>query len=793
MVDNDTKKETPNADLAHKVPNIVVLEKSIDDGTEALTPEHFTGLKIGAPKKNAVGIPAIASSIQHAFKWMNPMDAVRTMFKLNQKGGFDCPGCAWPDPDDDRSAIGEYCENGVKAIAEEATNKRLTPDFFKQFSVQELSKWSDYDIGKSGRLTEPMVLKAGSSHYEPISWSAANALIANELNALNSPDEAIFYTSGRASNEAAFMYQLFIREYGTNNMPDCSNMCHESSGKGLGATVGLGKGSVTLEDIYASELVIVMGQNPGTNHPRMLSALEKCKENGGVIVAINPLPEAGLLHYTNPQKVSKILRGGIKLADLFLQVKINGDVALLKAIMYLMLEAENVQPNTVFDHAFINEHTVGIDDFLKDLAQQDFPELVKRSGVPEALIREAAQLCINKKKIIICWAMGLTQHKNAVGNVQEIVNLLLLRGSIGKTGAGTCPVRGHSNVQGDRTMGIWEKPQPAFLDKIKEVVGFEPPRKDGYDVVSAIRAMYDRKAHVFFALGGNFLSATPDTEFTAEALRRSSLTVHVSTKLNRSHLIHGKTALILPCLGRTEIDTQASGAQFVTCENSMGVVQTSTGILTPCSPNLKSETAIVCDLAVATLAGKTRVNWAEMRDNYDNIRHLIESIIPGFDDFNTRVREAGGFYLPNGPRERKFTTADKKAHFTINPAPKWTLKDGEYLMMTIRTHDQFNTTIYGLDDRYRGVYNERRVVLMNEKDMAAANLKVNDVVDLYSHFNGVMRESKRYIIVPYDIPQGDVATYFPEANALIPIDSFADKSLTPTSKSVVITMKKSVP
>jgi molybdopterin-dependent oxidoreductase alpha subunit len=790
MAEKDNKNDNFDAEWAHKGHNIVVLEKSSDDGTEALTPEHFTGLKLGAPKKSAVGIPAITSSIQHAFKWMKPVDAVRTMLKMNQKGGFDCPGCAWPDPDDDRSAIGEYCENGVKAIAEEATNKRLTADFFKQNSVQELSKWTDFEIGKSGRLTEPMVLKAGSNHYETISWSEANQLISNNLNALNSPDEAIFYTSGRASNEAAFMYQLFIREFGTNNMPDCSNMCHESSGKGLSATVGLGKGSVTLEDIYESELVIVMGQNPGTNHPRMLSALEKCKENGGVIVAINPLPEAGLLHYTNPQKVSRILKGGIKLADLFLQVKINGDVALLKAVMFLMLAAENEAPNTVFDHAFIQEHTVGIEDFLTDLAQQDFAELVQKSGVSEALIREMAQLCGAKKKIIICWAMGLTQHKNAVGNVQEIVNLLLLRGSIGKAGAGTCPVRGHSNVQGNRTMGIWEKPKSEFLDKMHDVIGFEPPRKDGYDVVSAIRAMYDRKASVFFALGGNFLSATPDTEFTAEALRRCDLTVHVSTKLNRSHLIHGKTALILPCLGRTEIDTQASGEQFVTCENSMGVVQTSTGILAPCSPNLKSETAIVCDLAATVLANKTRVNWSKMRDNYDNIRNLIEKIIPGFDDFNSRVREAGGFYLPNGPRERRFTTADKKAHFTVNQAPKWTLKNGEYMMMTIRTHDQFNTTIYGLDDRYRGVYNERRVVLMNEKDMAAAGLTINDVVDLFSHFNGVTRESKRYIVVPYDIPRGDVATYFPEANALIPIDSFADKSLTPTSKSVVITMKR---
>ena len=790
MAIND--KNTDQTDFDHKGPNVVVLEKTVNDGTNALTPEQFTGLKIGKPKTNAVGIPAIASSIEHVFKWMKPTDAVRTMFKINQKGGFDCPGCAWPDPDDDRSAIGEYCENGIKAIAEEATNKRLNADFFKQHSVQDLSKWSDYQIGKSGRLTEPMILKAGSSHYEPIAWNAANGLIANALNALSSPNEAIFYTSGRASNEAAFMYQLFIREFGTNNMPDCSNMCHESSGKGLTDTLGLGKGSVTLDDIHKSELVIVMGQNPGTNHPRMLTALEKCKENGGTIVAINPLPEAGLLHYTNPQSPSKILRGGIKLADLFLQVKINGDVALLKAVMYLMLAAEKKAAGSVFDLEFIKEKTVGIDVFLDDLAQQNFTELVKKSGVSENLIREMAQLCSKKNKIIVCWAMGLTQHKNAVGNIQEIVNLLLLRGAIGKEGAGTCPVRGHSNVQGDRTMGIWEKPKPAFLDKLKEVVGFEPPREDGYDVVSAIRAMYDRKASVFFALGGNFLSATPDTEFTAEALRRCDLTVHVSTKLNRSHLIHGKTAVILPCLGRTEIDTQASGEQFVTCENSMGVVQTSTGILTPCAPHLKSETAIVCDLAAATLTEHTRVNWAKMRDNYDNIRNLIEQVIDGFNNFNARVRQSGSFYLPNAPREQQFTTFDKKAHFTINPAPKWTLQQGEYMMMTLRTHDQFNTTIYGLDDRYRGVYNERRVVLMNPKDIAAAGLKVNDVVDLFSRFNGVTRKSKKYIIVPYDIPEGDVATYFPEANALIPIDSFADKSLTPTSKSVVITMRKSL-
>ncbi len=786
----DINESDSHSNIEHKGHEIVVLEKTFDDGTDELTPEVFTGLHLGARKEGAVGFPAITSSIHQAFKWMKPVDVVRTMLKINQKGGFDCPGCAWPDPDDDRSAIGEYCENGVKAISEEATKKMLTRSFFKKNTVQDLSNWSDYDIGKSGRVTEPMILKAGSSNYEPISWGSAFEFIANELNALDSPDRAVFYTSGRASNEAAFMYQLFIREFGTNNMPDCSNMCHESSGKGLSDTVGLGKGSVTLEDIYESELVIIMGQNPGTNHPRMLSALEKCKENGGKIIAVNPLPEAGLMRFTNPQNPLKMLKGGIKLADMFLQVKINGDVALLKAIMFLMLEAEKANPGSAFDLDFINSQTIGIEAFLEDLAQQNFEELVSSTGVPENLIREAAELCISKKKIIICWAMGLTQHKNAVGNVQEVVNLLLLRGAIGKPGAGTCPVRGHSNVQGDRTMGIWENPPAELLNKIKEVVGFEPPREIGFDVVSAIRAMYDGKANVFFALGGNFLSATPDTEFTAEAMRRCNLTVHVSTKLNRSHLIHGKTAIILPCLGRTEIDKQASGEQFVTTENSMGVVQTSTGILSPCSPQLKSETAIVCELAYATLSKRTRVDWMGMRDNYDNIRNLIEKIIPGFDNFNTQVRKPGGFYLPNGPRHGKFTTRDEKAHFTINPAPKWTLKQGEYMMMTIRTHDQYNTTIYGLDDRYRGIYNERRVILMNEKDITAEGLLVNDVVNLFSHFNGVDRESKRYIVVPYDIPQGDVATYFPEANALIPIDSFADKSLTPTSKSVVITLQK---
>ena len=777
--------------MENKNHHIVVIEKDV----QALTPEHFTGLKIGRRDKKAVGMPAILSSLHHAWKWMKPKDVVKTMFKINQKGGFDCPGCAWPDPDDDRSSIGEYCENGIKAISEEAQNKVIGGDFFQKHSVSELSNWSDYELGKSGRIGEPLVLRGSpqtpkGGYYETISWENAFSIIADELNALASPNEAIFYTSGRTSNEAAFMYQLFVRQFGTNNMPDCSNMCHESSGKGLSDTVGIGKGSVTLDDVHVADLIMIMGQNPGTNHPRMLSALEKCKQNGGTIIAVNPLPEAGLMNFINPQNPLKILTGGTPLADLFLQVKINGDVALLKAIMYLLLKKEEKQAGSVFDTAFIKEKTLDIDDFIADLKNQNFKQLVEECGVKEDLIVEAARLVAEKKNIIVCWAMGLTQHKNAVDNVQEIVNLLLLRGSIGRRGAGTCPVRGHSNVQGDRTMGIWEEPPTWLLDNLKKVFNFEPPRAQGFNTIDAIQAMHKGNAKVFFAMGGNFLSATPDTHFTAEALQKCRLTVHVSTKLNRSHLIHGKNALILPCLGRTDIDRQASGEQFVSCENSMGVVSSSRGILEPCSKNLKSETAIVCELANRVLGDKTSTNWLDLKENYDKIRDLIEKVIRGFDDFNTKIRQPAGFYLPNGAREQQFNTLSGKAHFTINPISTIKTKQGEYVMMTIRSHDQFNTTIYGLDDRYRGVFNERRIIFMNEKDLHTEGLKPQDVVDLFSHYKGVERTARQFIVVPYDIPQGNVATYFPEANSLIPVDEYADKSFTPISKSVVVRIKR---
>lgn len=755
-------------------------------------PEEFTGLSLEAPKENSVGLGALESSFEHIRAYMDATDAIKTTFRMNQKSGFDCPGCAWPDPDDERSVLGEYCENGVKALAEEATNRHITAAFFRENSVQQIAKWSDFEIGKKGRLTEPMLLREGSTHYESTTWQQAFELIAKELNALSSPDEALFYTSGRTSNEAAFLYQLFVRAFGTNNLPDCSNMCHESSGVALSETLGIGKGSVTLEDLHHAEVIIVMGQNPGTNHPRMLSALEKCKENGGQIISVNPLPEAGLIKFTNPQSPLKLLKGGTALTDLFLQIKINGDVPLLKALIYLLLEAEEKTPNSVFDWEFIQEKTTGFEAFIQDVKAQNFTQLVEDTGISEANIREAAALIQHKKRIIVCWAMGLTQHKNAVDNIREIVNLLLIKGSIGKKGAGTCPVRGHSNVQGDRTMGIWEAPKPAFLDKLQNVFGFNPPRKHGFSVVEAIEAMHDGRAKVFFAMGGNFLSATPDTDFTAEALRKCTLTVHVSTKLNRSHLIHGKQALILPCLGRTDQDLQQGEEQFVSVENSMGVVSSSKGVLEPPSEQLKSEVAIVAELAQATLGNRLPIDWKHLGSHYDHIRDVIEQVIPGFEQYNERIRKPGGFYLPNGARDQSFNTSTGKAQFTVNAYEPILLQDGEFVMMTIRSHDQFNTTIYGLHDRYRGIFNERRVVLMNREDIKKYGFKPRQVVHLTSNYGDTIRTAHQFLIVPYNIPAGCVATYFPEANVLIPLDLQAHTSKTPASKSVVVRVVSTV-
>jgi molybdopterin-dependent oxidoreductase alpha subunit len=756
----------------------------------AENPEKFTGLKRGKVKKAAAGLEAIIATGKHVFGEAGIVRGLKALNHLNKKDGFDCPSCAWPDPDDERSALGEYCENGAKAIAEEATTKKVTPAFFAAHSVEQLSTVNDHEIGKQGRIAQPMFLPEGATHYQPISWDDAFDKIASELNQLSTPDEAIFYTSGRTSNEAAFLYQLFVREFGTNNLPDCSNMCHESSGVALTEALGIGKGSVKLEDFYEAEVIIILGQNPGTNHPRMLTALQKAKANGAKIISINPLPETGLMAFQNPQQIGGMMGASTHLTDIFLQVKINGDMPLLQAIGIFLLQEEERNPGAVFDRDFIEKNTSGFPDFISHLQHLDVNELTRQCGVDRTRIMEAASLLRDKKKIIACWAMGLTQHKNAVETIREIVNLLLLKGSIGKPGAGTCPVRGHSNVQGDRTMGISEQPPEAFLKSIARNFNFSPPLRPGYDVVDSIKAMHAGNARVFIALGGNFLSATPDTSYTAEALRKCRLTVHVSTKLNRSHLVHGQEALILPCLARTDKDIINGAAQFVSCENSMGVVQASKGVLEPVSPALLSEPAIVCRMARATLGAGSKVDWRKYEADYDAIRDDIERTIPGFENYNARVRVPGGFYLPNCNRQGAFNTSSGRASFSIAFFAPPQLAEDELLMMTIRSHDQFNTTIYGLDDRYRGIYNERRVILMSANDILERGLRDGEIVDIYNHFDGIQRVARRFIVVSYPIPERCAATYFPEANVLVPLDSVADKSNTPTSKGVIITVKK---
>jgi molybdopterin-dependent oxidoreductase alpha subunit len=756
----------------------------------AQPPEETSPPDVKPISKVAGGLPAVLSTAKHTFKEMGAVRGTRTLLQLNQKQGIDCPGCAWPEPDGERSHF-EFCEEGAKHVADEATTRRVTPEFFKQWSVNTLSNQPDQWLNAQGRITHPLVLRAGTAHYEAINWSDAFALIANEMNSLASPDEAIFYTSGRTSNEAAFLYQLFVRQFGTNNLPDCSNMCHESSGTGMKETLGFGKGTVTLADFDLADAIFVIGQNPGTNHPRMLTSLMQAKRRGCKIVHINPLPETGLTRFKHPQEVWTWLGKGTKLADLFLQVRINGDVALLKGIMKELFDAEERRPGHVLDHEFINSHTTGFEEFKAALRRIHWGDILEQSGVTKVKIEDAARIFIEAERVIFCWAMGLTQHKNAVANIEEIVNLMLLRGQMGKPGAGLCPVRGHSNVQGDRTMGIWEQPSADFLDRLGKEFSFRPPQRPGLDTVHAIQAMHDGRAKVFFALGGNFLSATPDTEYTAEALRRCRLTVQVSTKLNRAHLITGEQALILPCLGRTEIDEQQGGPQMVTTENSMAVVEGWQGRLAPASKELLSEPAIVAGLAKAVLGDRSRVDWDGLRGNYDRIREHIEHVVPGFADYNQRAREPGGFYLPNPIRELEFNTDDGRAHFTVHELPRHDLQPGQFLMMTMRSHDQFNTTIYGLDDRYRGIHNGRRVVFLNPDDIRLDGLHDGQMVDLISHFEGEERVAPRFTIVQYSIPRRCAATYYPETNVLVAVRNFADKSNTPASKSVVISIRPS--
>jgi molybdopterin-dependent oxidoreductase alpha subunit len=758
--------------------------------------EEFTGLKLEKRMKIAAGVQAVIKSMEFNWGEAGVTRGTHGLLKMNQKDGFDCSSCAWPDPDDHRS-VAEFCENGAKATASDADDKACGPEVFAKYSLADLSRLSDRDQNNLGRLTHPMVKRPGGTHYEPIEWPEAFEIIGRELNALKSPHEAAFYTSGKVPNEPAFLFQLFAKQFGTNNLPDCSNMCHESSGAALSPTLGLGKGSVTLNDIHEAEVILIIGQNPGTNHPRMLTALQKAKRNGAKIISVNPLIEAGLNHFKNPQDfmnpvkaLGALLGDGTQITDLFLQVRVDGDMALLRGIMKHLFEAEDRNPGQVVDHAFIKEFTTGFESFEQNIRNTKWEDIEELSGISQALLLEAANIIATKQKVITCWAMGVTQQRQGVQTIQEIVNLHLMKGAIGKPGAGTCPVRGHSNVQGDRTMGVWEQPTKLFQDALAKEFNFKPPYEHGYDTVEAIKAMYHGELKVYFGLGGNLLAAGPDTELIAEGMRRQNLTVYVGTKLNRGHLTTGKTSLLLPCFTHVDIDMQKSGHQMTSCENSMGVVSQNKGVLVPLpGHNILSEVAILAGLAIATLGDRTNVaDWVAMTENYDVIRDHISRVIPGFEKFNEKLRKPGGFYLPNGPRERKFTTQNGMANFTTTDLEKYTVEPDQLILMTVRSHDQFNTTIYDYNDRYRGIHNERRVLFMNKEDIAARGLKAKDVIDITSHYEGEQRTVERFIVVPYDIPKGNVSAYFPEANPLVPISSVAKTSNTPTSKYVVVTV-----
>ncbi|AUT71154.1 MULTISPECIES: FdhF/YdeP family oxidoreductase [Paraburkholderia] len=725
----------------------------------------------------------------------------KTLFKQNQADGFDCPGCAWPDRQ--HASTFEFCENGVKAVAAEATSKRVTPAFFAQHTIDELMKQDDYTLEQHGRLTDPMVFDPLTDKYQPISWDAAYQLIAKHLKGLDSPHRAAFYTSGRASNEAAFLYQLFVRMYGTNNFPDCSNMCHEATSRGLPTTVGIGKGTVLLEDFEHADTLLIFGQNPATNHPRMLNELRDAAKRGATIVSINPLRERGLERFASPQHVTDMLSSGVQIASTFIQPKIGGDFALIKGVAKRVLELDDlaVEQNAerVLDVAFIEEHTANFEAFAGDLRGQSWEALVEESGVPREDIENLARIYVNGKRVISTWGMGITQHKHSVPTVHMLSNLMMMRGNIGRLGAGLCPVRGHSNVQGNRTIGIEEKPTDAFLDRLGKVFDFEPPRGHGYDVVETIEAMLEGHVKVFIGLGGNFSIATPDTPRTWEALRACDLTVHITTKLNRSHLVHGKAALILPTLGRTEIDLQNGVAQGVTVEDSMSMVHVSYGMNTPASGNLVSETRIVAQIAEATL-GSAKVDWLAYANDYAKIRDAIEWSIDGFYEYNKRIEQPGGFHLRVASRERDWKTETGKANFVVHqiqrdtPIQRARRLHGERAMtlMTTRSHDQYNTTIYAMDDRYRGVYNQRRVVFVNAADIAMLGFKAGDWVDMETIWDdGIERRAERFLLVEYDIPRGCLGAYYPETNPLVPLNSVADVCNTPTSKSIPVLLRAS--
>jgi molybdopterin-dependent oxidoreductase alpha subunit len=763
-------------------------DQDIDAGFD----EH--GVLVTGAEHEAAGVKAVMVSLQRGVEQMGPVRTAAALSKLNQRHGFDCPGCAWPEEHGGRK-LAEFCENGAKAVAEEATKRRVTPEFFARHSVDELAAQPEYWLSQQGRLTQPMMLAPGDTHYRPVEWADAYRVIADHLNALDSPDEALFYTSGRTSNEAAFLYQLMVRSFGTNNLPDCSNMCHESSGTALSASIGIGKGSVTVEDVANADCILIAGQNPGTNHPRMLSILEKAKANGAKIIAVNPLPEAGLMRFKDPQKVRGVVGHGVPIADEFVQIRLGGDMALFAGLGRLLLEADDAAPGTVLDRAFIDQHCAGFDEYESRTRTVDLDTVVEATGIGRAQLERVSQMLIASQRTVFCWAMGLTQHRHAVATIGEATNLLFLRGMIGKPGAGVCPVRGHSNVQGDRTMGIWEKMPETFLAALDARFGIQSPRKHGHDTVDAIRAMRDGQAKVFIGMGGNFSSATPDTGVTEAALRRCALTVQISTKLNRSHIVHGKTALILPTLGRTDKDFQAGGKQLVSVEDSMSMVHLSRGSLTPPSEHLRSEVAIVCELARTVLGPEHPVPWEALRANYDLIRDGIAAVVPGCSDYNAKVRQPDGFQLPHPPRDaREFPTTTGKANFTVEPLQWVPVPDGRLVLQTLRSHDQYNTTIYGLDDRYRGVKGGRRVVFVNPADIESLGLVDGARVDLISEYTDASghveeRRAKDFLVVPYSTPVGNAASYYPETNPLVPLDHTALKSNTPVSKAIVVRLE----
>ncbi|WP_409370649.1 FdhF/YdeP family oxidoreductase [Mycolicibacter longobardus] len=745
-------------------------------------------------KDEAAGVRAVMVSLQRSLSQMGLLRTGAAWARLNQRNGFDCPGCAWPEEQGGRK-IAEFCENGAKAVAEEATTRVVPPEFFTHHSVEDLSSKPEYWLSQQGRLTHPMVLRPGDDHYRPIGWDDAYRLITAELNALDSPDEAVFYTSGRTSNEAAFVYQLLVRSFGTNNLPDCSNMCHESSGTALTESIGIGKGSVTVDDIEHADLILIAGQNPGTNHPRMLSVLEKAKANGARVVAINPLPEAGLIRFKDPQKLSGVVGHGVPIADEFVQIRLGGDMALFAGLGRLLLDAEERAPGTVVDREFIGQYCSGFDEYRRRTRDIDLEVVSAATGIERAQLERVAEMLATSQRTVLCWAMGLTQHSHAVATIGEATNVLLLRGMIGKPGAGVCPVRGHSNVQGDRTMGIWEQMPESFLAALDRRFGIVSPRRHGYDTVAAIRAMRDGRAKVFMGMGGNFAAATPDTAVTEAALRRCALTVQVSTKLNRSHLVHGATALILPALGRTDRDLRDGRKQVVSVEDSMSMVHLSRGRLRPPSDLVRSEVQIVCDLARALLGPDHPVPWSQFADDYDTIRDAIAAVVPGCADYNHKVRRPDGFQLPHPPRDaREFPTPTGKANFAVNPLQWVPVPSGRLVLQTLRSHDQYNTTIYGLDDRYRGVKGGRRVVFVNPADIDALGLTDGVRVDLVSEWtdaDGELQErwAKDFLVVAYSTPVGNAAAYYPETNPLVPLDHTAARSNTPVSKAVVIRLE----